>query len=163
MNHPKHKEKSDKVNKSRSKKPERRQSKGKQFRNPPSQRSLLDYVVRSSSCGVSESSLASSQQTRAQSGNEEDESGLEEQNREFESFKMKISDLVNCHKLNEIVALFHMRDRIRMSDEEMRKAYLAMQQEVVRIFGAPLSGSLFPDDITRKAAFLLSSSSIPSL
>jgi hypothetical protein len=67
----------------------------------------------------------------------------------FEIAKRKLTELVRAHQLNEAVAMFRMRDRLRFSVRRIRQLYFTLQNDVVAEFGSPLAESLFPAEIVR--------------
>jgi hypothetical protein len=66
--------------------------------------------------------------------------------------KREVTGLVRAHQLNEAVAMFRIRDRLRFSARRIRQLYFAMQTEVVAEFGSPLADSLFPVEIVGDSA-----------
>ena len=108
---------------------------------PPSQRTLYDYIAKEEppkkSSSVSQEASTSCPLTP----------GEDDEEKFFETARNNILELVRSHQLNELTNLFRMRDRLRFSNANLKRLYFFMQSEVVREFGAPLSPSLFPEEL----------------
>lgn len=113
---------------------------GANARYSPSQRTLFDYIKKPDTPVSSASQPTYSGSTPLTPADDEEE-------KFFETTRQMIQDLVARHQLNELANLFRMRDRLRFSNASLKRLYFIMQDEVAREFGAPLSPSLFPEEI----------------
>jgi hypothetical protein len=126
--------------------------KPKPIRLLPSQRTLLDYVVKTDPNPMSSGVLSQTSVTSAGSqppmdiGSEEEH--IQNEIDYFQETESRISHLVHAHQLNEIVALFQMRDQLRFSNDDLRRLYRLMQRQMVDEFGAPIASSLFSPELT---------------
>jgi hypothetical protein len=106
---------------------------------PPSQRTLFEYITApedARQCGSFLPMASSPPATNDDRTEPEDD--------HFEIAKRKLTGLVQAHQLNEAVAMFTMRDRLRFSTHRIRLLYFALQTEIIAEFGSPLADSLFP-------------------
>jgi hypothetical protein len=113
---------------------------------PPSQRTLFQYIAAPDDAHGDPRRRASSLQMPSSPLATNDDK-TEPEDDHFEIAKQKIIGLIQSHQLNEAVAMFRMRDRLRFSVRKIRQLYFAMQTEVVAEFGSRLAASLFPAEI----------------
>ena len=80
---------------------------------------------------------------------EEEEITEEPEQNPFSEMETKLINLVKQHQLNEILINFQMADRflLQFSLADMKYFYQVVQREMIEEFGAPLSPSLFPNNL----------------
>jgi hypothetical protein len=96
---------------------------------------LFDYI----SDARESSSAPEKEQEVGEIGDEEEDA--------WEIAKQTIVTFVREHELNKIVDRFQMRDTLPFGIAAIKRLYVAMQEEMVKEFGAPLAQSLFPAEI----------------
>lgn len=108
---------------------------------PPSQKTLFEFVKKE------KNDLSCQTISEETSCAQDEENSYQEDG--FISAENKLNDLVKAHQLHEIINFFQMADQLQLqfTENQLKRLYSSMQQEIIQEFGVPLSPSLFPDCI----------------